>query len=65
MKTQTYVLVEKTSKQWKGQLLLSYIAMVLGIMLLIGGSGKLGILAIFAGSSWYWVTRLNIWWNHA
>jgi len=68
MKTQ---LIEKTSKRFKLQLILTWLVMMVGMVVLVlgwiaGGVGLLvGIGVFMLGAVWRVLVRLLIWWHHA
>ena len=67
MKTQ---LIEKTSKRFKLQLILTWLVMMVGMVVLVlgwitGGVGLLvGIGVFMLGAVWRVLVRLSIWWHH-
>ena len=66
--------IEKTAKQYKGQMVLSTIMLLVGIILLIGTCAitqgpsvwlVVPILIMVLAALWYIVAWLSAWWHHA
>jgi uncharacterized membrane protein YvbJ len=66
----TLTTVQETSKKLKLHILMSVLAIVIGVVLAIGDSYSdesnplLFILFLTGGFLWYGVTRFRIWWHH-
>lgn len=64
--------IQLTSKKLKGQLIISYIFIIVGILLIITNAGAnhdsssigWGAFSTLIGFGWLAVTRIRIWWNH-
>jgi uncharacterized membrane protein YvbJ len=65
--------IQETSKKLKLQTLGAVLAIIIGVVWLIGqmnsgqGAGEPGaipMLFIVGGLGWYFVTRFRIWWHH-
>lgn len=72
MKDVTYVTTQLTAKKFKLQSLLSALMILIGVSMVIHGSGPEGsestvvwgcLIALF-GFGWRIVNRVRIWWNH-
>lgn len=70
-----HVTTEKTGKGLKANLIYSWVAIVIGAVMMSMGIGAspsgqpgpeaaYGLTAVALGFSWLMVTRVRIWWNH-
>jgi hypothetical protein len=64
--------IERTSKGWKLQMLLSSMLAIAGVIIWCGGAqlpggqsiAPIGILALFGGLAWFMTARIGAWWDH-
>jgi uncharacterized membrane protein YvbJ len=68
--------IQETAKVYKGQIVLSYVVMIVGFIILIpscfaametGSSPAtaiLGFVIFLVGLLWYFAVRFQIWWHH-
>lgn len=72
MKDVMYVTTQLTAKRFKLQSLLSVLMILVGLSMVIHGSGAeadqsmvvWGCLLVLVGFVWRVVNRVRIWWNH-
>lgn len=58
------VLVEQTSKQWKGGIALGGMGVVVGAIAAGAGAPTAGAVFIVLGALVYVVSRFGAWWHH-
>ena len=62
------VLVERTGKNLKGQMVICWMAFVLGIITVFSaketGDRQIGVWIILGTIVWYVVIKLSVWWHH-
>lgn len=58
------VLIEQTSKQWKGGIFLGGLGAIVGMIAIGSGATAAGGVIFVLGSLLYVVSRLGAWWHH-
>jgi len=56
--------IEMTSKDLKGQILLSVLLFIASILFYFKTGNEIALVVALAACGWYLITKLSIWWNH-